>query len=44
MGYDHFLMRGLESVKAEFSLAVLSYNLKRVIAILGVPRMIAAIA
>lgn len=44
MGYDHFLMRGLESVKAEFSLAVLSYNLKRAMAILGVPRMIAAIA
>ena len=44
MGYDHFLMRGLESVRAEFSLAVLSYNIKRAMAVLGVPRMIAALA
>jgi transposase len=44
MGYGHFLTRGLESVKAEFSLAVLSYNLKRALAVVSAPRMIAAIA
>jgi transposase len=44
MGYGHFLTRGIESVKAEFSLAVLSYNLKRALAVAGAPRMIAAVA
>jgi len=28
---DHFLMRGLEKVKAEFSLSALSYNITRTI-------------
>jgi Transposase DDE domain len=44
MGYGHFLTRGIEGVKAEFSLAVLSYNLKRALAVTGAPRMIAAVA
>ncbi len=38
----HFLMRGLEKVKAEFSLSALAYNIKRVITILGVTKMVEA--
>jgi hypothetical protein len=40
----HFLMRKLPNVGAEMSLSVLAYNIKRVIKILGVPRMIEALA
>ena len=40
----YFLTKGLESVNAEMSLTVLAYNLKRVIQILGVPRMMEALA
>ena len=40
----HFLMRGLENVRAEFSLSALIYNLKRVINIIGVPKMLEALA
>ena len=43
MGHSYFLMRGLDKVGAEMSLTVLSYNLKRVINILGVKKMIAAV-
>jgi transposase len=42
MGYTHFLTRGLERVKAEMSLCVLAYNIKRMIAIMGVQPLIAA--
>lgn len=34
-GWQHFLMRGFEKVRAEFSLLMLAYNFKRVLAILG---------
>ena len=44
MNCGYFLLRGLEKVRGEFSLMVLAYNLKRVIRILGVPRMIAAVS
>jgi transposase len=40
----HFLMRKLPNVRAEMSLSVLAYNIKRVIKILGVSRMIEALA
>jgi len=40
----YFLTKGLESVNAEMSLTVLAYNIKRVIQILGVPRMMEALA
>ncbi|MFV2044930.1 MAG: transposase, partial [Anaerolineales bacterium] len=40
----HFLMRMLPNVGAEMSLSVLAYNLKRVIQILGVPRIVEALA
>jgi transposase len=35
-GMNHFLMRGLEKCRGEFSLMVLGYNLARVLNILGV--------
>lgn len=38
-----FLLRGLAKAKAEFALAVLGYNLKRAIAVLGVPTLLAAL-
>ncbi|MCH7475643.1 MAG: IS1182 family transposase [Gemmatimonadetes bacterium] len=44
MDQGYFLLRGLEKVKAEFSLTVLAYNLKRVTRIVGVPRLLAAVA
>jgi len=43
MGHSYFLMRGLNQVGAEMSLTVLSYNLKRVINIIGVKKMIEAV-
>jgi len=43
MGQGAFLMMGLENVRAEFSLTALAYNLRRVINILGVKAMIAAV-
>ena len=39
-----FLSRGLPNVRAEIALTVLAYNLKRAIKILGVSRMIQALA
>ena len=43
MGQGAFLMKGLENVRAEFSLTALAYNLRRVINILGVSAMLAAV-
>jgi transposase len=43
MGHPRFLVRGLLKAKAEWGLTVLSYNLKRVIAILGVPELLKAL-
>jgi len=43
MGQGAFLMKGLENVRAEFSLTALAYNMRRVINILGVNAMIAAV-
>jgi hypothetical protein len=40
---SYFLMKGLKNVRAEFSLACLAYNLKRVINLLGVPRLLVAL-
>ena len=40
----YFLTKGQESVNAEMSLTVLAYNIKRAIKILGVPRMMEALA
>jgi transposase len=43
MGATHFRMRTLEKVRTEMSLHVLAYNLRRMIATLGVQPMIQAI-
>lgn len=40
MAHPRFLVRGLRKAKAELALGVLTYNLKRVIAILGVPTLL----
>lgn len=40
MNQGYFLMRGLNKVGAEMSLTILAYNLKRVINILGVRKMV----
>jgi len=39
----HFLLRGLEKVRAEFSLMTLAHNIKRVINVVGVISMIKAL-
>ncbi len=39
-----FLMKGLDKVRAEFSLTALAYNLRRALNILGVEAMTAAVA
>ena len=44
MTSGYFLMRGIKKVAAEMSLTVLGYNIKRVINILGVRKMIEAVA
>ena len=44
MDQGHFLMRGLPNVRGEASLTILAYNLKRAINILGVQKMIEALA
>lgn len=43
MGATHFLMKGLKNVRTEMALNVLAYNLLRVINIIGVRPLIAAI-
>lgn len=44
MGMPRFLVRGLRTVRGEFALSVLTYNLKRVIEVLGVEELLARIA
>ena len=43
MGATHFLMKTLKNVRTEMALHVLAYNLKRVISIIGVGPLMAAI-
>ena len=43
MGSTHFLTKTLARVRTEMSLHVLAYNLKRVMRILGIGAMLAAI-
>jgi hypothetical protein len=42
MGATHFLTKRLPGVRTEMSLQVLAYNLKRVMQIMGVQPLIAA--
>jgi len=44
MDQGYFLLKGLRKVRGEFSLTVLAYNIRRAIKILGVPRMMEALA
>lgn len=44
MGQDYFLMRGQEKVRGETSLTLLAYNLKRVMKLRGVDKLIEALA
>ena len=44
MNQGAFLMRGLEKVRAEFSLTALVYNLRRALNILGMEKLMAAVA
>jgi transposase len=39
-GHSHFLMRGLKKVSGEFSLTALVYNLRRVLNIVGVKKLL----
>jgi transposase len=43
MGATHFLTKGLERVRTEMSLHVLAYNLKRLIALLGITAVMKAV-
>jgi hypothetical protein len=44
MGANHFLTKRLEGVGAEMSLHVLAYNMKRVMKIMGIARLMEAMA
>ena len=44
MGSPRFLVRGLTKAKSELALGVLGFNLKRMVTILGAPRLIEALA
>ena len=44
MDQGYFLLKGLTKVRGEFSLTVLAYNLKRVLNLVGVPRLLTAVA
>ena len=44
MNQGAFLTRGLEKVRAEFSLTALAYNLRRVLNIVGFSELMAAVA
>ncbi len=43
MNQGAFLMRGLEKVRAEFSLTALAYNMTRAINLVGVPGLMRAV-
>lgn len=42
-GHDTFLMRGLEKVRAEFSISCLVYNLRRVLSVVSLEKLIEAV-
>lgn len=44
LGYDHFLLKGLEKVRTEWNLITLAYNLKRVLNLVSLPKLLAAVA
>jgi len=44
LGYDHFLLKGLEKVRCEWSLITLIYNLKRVLNLMSFEKLMAAVS
>ena len=42
-GYTHFLLKGLEKVRCEWSLTTLAYNLKRVLNLVSFDKLMAAV-
>jgi transposase len=42
-GYTHFLLKGLEKVRCEWSLTTLAYNLKRVLNLVNFEKLMAAV-
>jgi hypothetical protein len=43
-GYTHFTLKGLAKVRTEWSLITLSYNLKRVMNLVSLEKLLAAVA
>jgi hypothetical protein len=43
-GYHHLLTKGIEMVRAEFTLSCLAYNFRRVLNLLGVSRLLSVLA
>jgi transposase len=43
LGYTHFLLKGLEKVRTEWSLTTLTYNLKRVLNLVSLAKLLAAV-
>ena len=43
-GYRHFLLRGFDKVRGEWSLMALCYNFSRLLSILGLDRFLAYLA
>jgi hypothetical protein len=43
MGHPRFLVRGLQKARSELSLVVLGFNLKRAIAVRGIPALLGAL-
>jgi transposase len=43
-GYTHFLLKGLEKVRCEWNLMTLAYNLKRVLNLVSMEELVAAVA
>lgn len=43
-GFTHFLCKGLDMTNTEMNLAVIAYNLRRVLNIIGVKELISALA
>ena len=44
LGYDHFLLKGLEKVRCEWSLITLVYNLKRVLNLVSFEKLMVAVS
>lgn len=42
-GHDHFLMKGLAKVRGEFSLSALAYNLRRVLTLIPIAKLLQAL-